>query len=116
MPSCIADLAQGLEQVRIGITVDQRDLLIDRLAQIVKNSPVAESAFGDKGRLMVSKAVSRETCHRPFQFYVQGSRRNTLAPPNFASPSRGAPFEPSLIGFDNAARVKKFRLTQTRSD
>jgi hypothetical protein len=41
---------------------------------------------------------------------------NTLAPPNFASPSRGAPFESSLIGFDNAARVKEFRLTQTRSD
>ena len=44
--------------------------------RIIKNAPVAESAFTDKGRLMVSKAVSRETRHRPFQFCGQGSRKH----------------------------------------
>jgi hypothetical protein len=44
--------------------------------RIIKNAPVAESAFADKGRLMVSKAVSRETRHRPFQLCVQGSRKH----------------------------------------
>ena len=46
---------------------------------------------------------------------MQGSKKHT-GTISFASPSHGAPFESSLIGFDDAARVKKFRLTQTRSD
>ena len=63
---------------------------------------------------MVPETVSRATCHRSFQFCVESTGAPLLRV--LRHRHLGAPFEPSLIGFDNAARVKEFRLTQTRSD